>query len=283
VSLVALGVGSMGYAPRGPYQNYGTTGAYFRHLDARELPIETMDVLTPEMELLRQVITQLRFARVNLRGVREKYGADVQIVFSDLLRALGELGLLVQQGDEILLSKAAAPYNNVLPMLFSPDSFKEDLLGLPADYLAAMPIPLVLTRIGATQSAPLDMGSFAAGAKGIEPVAAGGLHPDGSCPVVDDGNRARARGRDPGGQGAQLPWDVLSAPHPLHARGAGAHAERRGPHGCRVRSRVSRRLRGPLSETHAARITKPDEGGLGDPHAPRVPTSTSHSTAQKMW
>jgi oxygen-independent coproporphyrinogen III oxidase len=190
VSLVALGVGSMGYAPRRPYQNHGTTGAYFKRLDAGELPIETMDALTPEMELLRQVITQLRFARVNLRGIHAKYGVDVRIVFGDLLRVLGELGLLERDGDEIVLSKTSAPYNNVLPMLFAPDSFKEDLLGLPADYLAAMPIPLVLTRIGATQSSSLAMGPATAGATGVEPETAGRLAPDGSCPVVDDGHRA---------------------------------------------------------------------------------------------
>ena len=190
VSLVALGVGSMGYAPRKPYQNYGTTGAYFEHVDAGELPIEAIEALTPEMELARQVITELRFARVDLRGVREKYGVDVQVVFGDLLRVLGELGLLERQGDEILLSKAAAPYNNVLPMLFSPDSFKEDLLRLPEDYLAAMPIPLVVTGIGATQSAPLEMGPSASGAKDVDPAIDGGFYPDGSCPVMGDDRRA---------------------------------------------------------------------------------------------
>jgi oxygen-independent coproporphyrinogen III oxidase len=179
VTLVALGVGSMGYAPRRPYQNYGTTGAYFKHLDAGELPIDSMDVLTPELELLRQVIPQLRFSRVNLREIRDKYGVDIRVVFSDLIRALGELGLLEVRADEISLAKAAAPYNNVLPMLFSPDAFKEDLLGLPEDYLAAMPIPLVLTRIGATQSASLDL-----------PAPAGSLSPEGSRRPVDHGDRA---------------------------------------------------------------------------------------------
>jgi coproporphyrinogen III oxidase-like Fe-S oxidoreductase len=99
----------MGYAPRKPYQNYGATDAYFKHLDAGERPIEAIEALTPEMELARQFITELRSARVDLRGVREKYGVDVQVVFGDLLRVLGELGLLERQGDEILLSRAAAP------------------------------------------------------------------------------------------------------------------------------------------------------------------------------
>ena len=43
-----------------------------------------------------------------------------------------------------------------------------------------MPIPLVLTRLGATQSAPLEMS-----ASGSRPGPAGAtFYPDGSCPVV---------------------------------------------------------------------------------------------------
>lgn len=153
VSLVALGVGSMGYAPRTPYQNVGSARAYFERLDAGTLPIDAIDVLGPEMELARQAVTQLRLARLDLRRIREKYGVELQVVFADLLEVLGELGFLERSGDEIWLSAAAAPYNNVLPMLFAPDSFKQDLLGLPDDYLNTMPMPMMLTRLGATQSA----------------------------------------------------------------------------------------------------------------------------------
>jgi oxygen-independent coproporphyrinogen-3 oxidase len=184
VSLIGLGVGSMGYAPRKPYQNYGTTSAYFKHLDAGELPLEAIDTLSPPMEIARQVTSQLRFARVNLREIREKYGVELQIVFSDLLRVLRELGFLEQQGEEIFLPRKAAPYNNVLPMLFSPDSFKKELLGLPEEYLATMPTPLVLTRLGATQSAALEPGSAALSPKAIDEKADGTFFPDGSRPVV---------------------------------------------------------------------------------------------------
>jgi hypothetical protein len=174
----------MGYAPRKPYQNYGTTSAYFKHLDAGELPLEAIDTLSPPMEIARQVTSQLRFARVNLREIREKYGVELQIVFSDLLRVLRELGFLEQQGEEIFLPRKAAPYNNVLPMLFSPDSFKKELLGLPEEYLATMPTPLVLTRLGATQSAALEPGSAALSPKAIDEKADGTFFPDGSRPVV---------------------------------------------------------------------------------------------------
>jgi hypothetical protein len=97
-----------------------------------------------------------------------------------------ELGHLERKDDVIWLSKAAAPYNNVLPMLFSPDSFKEDLLLLPEEYLSVMPTPLVLTRLGATQSAPIDMQSSAEHAVTFTEFHERGpsVYPAGSCPVV---------------------------------------------------------------------------------------------------
>ena len=54
------------------------------------------------------------------RQVRRRPGAGVRRSAS---RA-GRARTARPRGDEILLSPAAAPYNNVLPMLFSPDSFK---------------------------------------------------------------------------------------------------------------------------------------------------------------
>jgi oxygen-independent coproporphyrinogen-3 oxidase len=182
VSLVGLGIGAMGYAPRKPYQNYSTIDAYFSHLDSGELPIEATDTLSPEMEFARQVTTQLRFARLDLHRIQEKYGVDLRIVFDDLLRVLGELGFLERDGDETWLAKTAAPYNNVIAMLFSPDSFKEDLLRLPEDYVNAMPIPLVLTRVGATQSASIRVDSSPSGDASAGRPASPGTYPEGSCP-----------------------------------------------------------------------------------------------------
>jgi coproporphyrinogen III oxidase-like Fe-S oxidoreductase len=183
VSLVGLGIGAMGYAPRRPYQNYSTRSAYVSHLDAGELPIEATDTLSPEMEFGRQVATQIRFARLDLQAIQEKYDVDLRTVFDDLLRVLVDLDLLKRRADEVWLSNAAAPYNNVIAMLFSPDSFKEDLFGLPKDYVAAMPIPSVLTRAGATQSAPIVVRSPGAQlAMPNVPAATPGVYPGGSCP-----------------------------------------------------------------------------------------------------
>jgi hypothetical protein len=130
------------------------------------------------------VTTQLRFARIHPQRIRDKYGVDLHAVFADLLRVLFDLGYLEHEGHEIALSRAAAPYNNVLPMLFAPDAFKQELLALPEDYLAAMPTPSTLTRVGATQSTALEIHGGASARDGVNQSLGAVIYPAGSCPVV---------------------------------------------------------------------------------------------------
>jgi hypothetical protein len=51
----------------------------------------------------------------------------------------------------------ACYYNNIIPMLFAPDAFKEQLMALPEEYLEQYPVPYVMTRAGCTQSAAIDV------------------------------------------------------------------------------------------------------------------------------
>lgn len=194
LTLVALGVGSMGYTPRKTYQNFGQQKTYYQYLDEGKPPIEAVDTLTPEMEMARQVCTQLRFSKVDLKDVRRKYGSDVRIVFKELLETLIDVGYLERRQviewkgggaklteDVIQMTKEAAPYNNVLPMLFSPDNFKQALMSLPEEYLESMPTPLVLTKMGATQSERFNMPG---GEEDAVPVSDELVYSAGSCPVV---------------------------------------------------------------------------------------------------
>jgi hypothetical protein len=60
------------------------------------------------------------------------------------------------------LTDAAAHYNNIIPMLFAPDEFKEVIYGLPEEYRENFPLPFVLTEVGATQSRPFPGGRVVA-------------------------------------------------------------------------------------------------------------------------
>lgn len=155
--LLALGMSSTGYAPRVLYQNHISIKNYYANIDAGVLPIMESEELTAELELAREVVSQLRFTRVDIRHIQEKYGVDIGVVYKDLIQALTELGYLELRDGFMRLTDKATPFNNVIPMLFSPDSFKSSLFGLPEEFRQNFPLPYVLTNAGATQSTTITL------------------------------------------------------------------------------------------------------------------------------
>ncbi|HHJ13362.1 MAG TPA: coproporphyrinogen III oxidase family protein [Gammaproteobacteria bacterium] len=155
--LVALGISAQGYAPRMPYQNVSALKPYYALLDEGRVPLATVDPLEADMELVREVSSKLRFMRVELGLIRRKYGVDLDYVFGDLIRALEQLGYLARADDSLYMTGKAAYYNNIIPMLFAPDRFKQQLLSLPEEYLAEYPVPRVMTQAGCTQSAAIEV------------------------------------------------------------------------------------------------------------------------------
>lgn len=155
--LVSLGISAQGYAPRMPYQNVGALKPYYQLLDEDRLPIATVDPLTPEMELIREVSSCLRFTRLDLGNIQRRYGVDLDYVFGDLIATLQKLGYLQRDGDSLQMTGKAAYYNNIIPMLFAPDAFKQQLLSLPEEYLAEYPVPQVMVQAGSTQSAAINV------------------------------------------------------------------------------------------------------------------------------
>ncbi len=155
--LVALGVSSQGYAPRMPYQNVGALKPYYQLLNEGLLPIATVDSLSAEMELIREVSSRLRFTQLDIRSIQQKYGVDLDYVFGDLIKALQQLGYLRRDGDTLKMTGKASYYNNIIPMLFAPDAFKQELLSLPEEYLSEYPVPQVMVKAGNTQSAAIHI------------------------------------------------------------------------------------------------------------------------------
>ena len=157
LTLIALGVAAQGYAPRTPYQNSPALKSYYRAIDEGRLPIVTVDHLSAEMELIREVSSQLRFTRIDLDAIKRKYGVDLDIVFGDLIASLIELGYLKRELNTLRMTGDAAYYNNIIPMLFAPDEFTQRLMGLPEEYLETFPVPSVMVQVGCTQSAPIEI------------------------------------------------------------------------------------------------------------------------------
>lgn len=160
--LVALGISSTGYAPRRLYHNQLGIKTWVEKLDRGELPVMEWEDLTPENEIMREVVCQLRFTEVNLAHIRAKYGTDIGQVYRDLITALVDLGYLENRNGVLRLTDAAAHFNNIIPMLFAPDDFKEVIYGLPEEYREKFPLPFVLTQVGATQTRAFQSGQLVA-------------------------------------------------------------------------------------------------------------------------
>jgi oxygen-independent coproporphyrinogen-3 oxidase len=154
--LLAMGLGAQGYAPQRPYQNTGSLKSYYELLDAKQLPLATMDELDPELEICRELTSKLRFTHVSFGEFKFKYGLDIEQVFGHLIEALEELGYVERRHDTLRMTARAAYYNNIIPMLFAPDSFKEKLMTLPEEYLETFPVPYAMTRLGRAQSAEIS-------------------------------------------------------------------------------------------------------------------------------
>lgn len=152
LTLLSFGVAAQGYAPKTPYQNAANLKSYYRCIEAGRPPVVTVDRLGPDMEMCRELASKLRFTQVDTEEMRVKYGVDVRAVFRHLIDALVELDYLEENGHVIRLTKKAAYYNNVIPMLFAPDHFKEKLMGLPQEYIEAFPVPHIVTKLGKVQS-----------------------------------------------------------------------------------------------------------------------------------
>ena len=153
--LVALGVSSQGYAPKKPYRNIISTKSYYQSIDEGKLPLLTVDHLSDEMEMARELTSLLRFDKVPLGYMQKKYGIDIKEIYGDIINALITLELLSEQNDCLKLTRKAAIHSDIIVMLFAPDKFKEQLLGLPSEYLDNYPIPHAMVSLGRTQLQPI--------------------------------------------------------------------------------------------------------------------------------
>ncbi|HEX5636725.1 MAG TPA: coproporphyrinogen-III oxidase family protein [Gammaproteobacteria bacterium] len=150
--LLALGIGSQGYAPQRPYQNTGSMKSYYHLIDEGKLPLATMDKLDAELELCRELTSKLRFTHVSIGEFKYKYGVDISQVFHHLINALQNLDFVQLKNDVLRMTSKAAYYNNIIPMLFAPDNFKEKLMSLPEEYLETFPVPYAMTQLGRSQT-----------------------------------------------------------------------------------------------------------------------------------
>ncbi len=155
--LLAMGINAQGYAPQRSYHNVGSLKSYFQLIDENRLPVASIDELSAELELCRELTSKLRFTFVSIDEIKYKYGINIDKVFEHLIVSLEELGYLSFEEGIIRMTAQSAYYNNIIPMLFAPDSFKQQLLGLPEEYLENFPVPYIMTQLGRAQSCEFNL------------------------------------------------------------------------------------------------------------------------------
>ncbi|MDH5764791.1 MAG: coproporphyrinogen III oxidase family protein [Gammaproteobacteria bacterium] len=155
--LVSMGINSQGYAPQRAYQNTASMKSYYQLIDDDKLPLATMDELDSELEICRELTSKLRFTYVSIGEFKFKYNVAIDEIYKDLINALIELGYLELNDDILRMTDKATYYNNIIPMLFAPDHFKEQLLGLPEEYLSSFPVPHIMTQLGKAQTKSFNL------------------------------------------------------------------------------------------------------------------------------
>ena len=124
--LVALGVSAISKVGDSYAQNAKTLGAYYRHLEAGQLPIERGILLDDEDRLRREVIQHLMCAtRLDFSAIERAFGIDfeqhfaaeldrLQPLLADGLAARDATGLQVTERGRLLLRHLAMAFDGRL-------------------------------------------------------------------------------------------------------------------------------------------------------------------------
>ncbi len=105
--LVGLGVASFSHIAGTHFQNLAEFTQYLEAIQRGELPISRAMTTTGEERMIRELILQLKLGRVNKQYFLHKFGTDIVARFSQQWTDLRQNGLLTDDADWLVLSRAA--------------------------------------------------------------------------------------------------------------------------------------------------------------------------------
>lgn len=143
--VLAIGPSSQGYLPRYQYSNVSSIKKYIDR--ESDFSIETIQELDAALEAAREVTTKLRFLGLDIESVREKYNFDLFSTFSEMVDILIGAGQLEYVDGVLKLTMEGERNNNIIPMMFAPDSLTGDLMQMKH------PLAPVFGEFGARQTA----------------------------------------------------------------------------------------------------------------------------------
>jgi len=105
VDLLGIGVSSFSYLRGMNQQNLAALEPYMDALSKGNLPLGRAYSLSTEERMVREFVLQLKLGAVRLDCFREKFGMDPQQRFAEPLARLAQSGVLLQDGDELRLTR----------------------------------------------------------------------------------------------------------------------------------------------------------------------------------
>ncbi len=103
--LLSAGVASFGEFGGVHYQNQADVGPYMMEVDAGRLPIFRAYPTNEEERFIREFILQLKLGRLDISGIREKYGIDPIRRYEKALAHMQAEGFLEVEGDVVTLNR----------------------------------------------------------------------------------------------------------------------------------------------------------------------------------
>ena len=123
--VLAIGPSSQGYLPQYQYANINSIKKYIDR--ETDFAVEKQQVLNSKLEVARELTTKMRFVGVNVEKINRKYDVDVFSTFSEMIDILIGANQLEFVDGILKLSLEGERNNNIIPMMFSPDSLTDEL------------------------------------------------------------------------------------------------------------------------------------------------------------
>jgi coproporphyrinogen III oxidase-like Fe-S oxidoreductase len=118
---IGLGASGSSYLKDVFYLNTFNVPEYVRSLENRRLPVALALELSERMQMAGWVYWRMYETRINKSEFGLRFGRDLDSVYGDYIRLLSLLGLVKDEGDEVILSDRGAYWLHALQDLFSID------------------------------------------------------------------------------------------------------------------------------------------------------------------
>ncbi len=118
---IGLGLNSHSNLKERRYWNYSNFKDYFAALDQGDLPIEDGEEINKEMEMAEYCIFGIRYIEgISKREFRERFDLELGQIYGPVLEKHIDSGLLIEDGDQVKLTKKGIDLANQVELDFLP-------------------------------------------------------------------------------------------------------------------------------------------------------------------